>query len=507
MERTLMRRNVMNIIGKSIMKLFIVCLFFVFFVSCTSFRTSIPLPVHHISHKEESSKEVKKHLNQPYVSQYGTIVMDSNKHVDKWINYFQTDGRERMETYLSRSARYLPMMKNVLREYHLPENLVYVAMIESGFSPLAHSFANAVGYWQFIQGTGKRYGLKINSYVDERRDPVLSTRAAAEYFKDLYNIFASWHLALASYNAGEYRVNRAVMRHYSRDFWHLTSKRSLPRETANYVPKFIAAVRISKNPEKYGFKNIQYQEPLEYDAVSLEFPISLKKLSKKMGVDYKEIKKLNPRYRGEYVPVEKETMIRVPVGTKVALASILPECKMNKPQFAYADYYWYRVRRGDTLYRLARRNRTTISTLRRMNKMSRRSILRAGRKIKVPYYNRRVVKKKYSLADVHVVKKGESINSIAGKYRVKPNKLRKLNGIAVAQVIHPGQKLKLMEKSAVTTTSRTTASVSQKLHTVQRGETLIGIAKKYNVSLVSLMKKNSLNFSSTLIAGKRIVIP
>ena len=198
--------------------------------------------------------------------------MDDNEQVDKWVNYFQTMGRDRMETYLSRSTRYIPMMKNVLREYRLPEDLVYVAMIESGFSPNAHSFANAVGYWQFIESTGKRHGLKVNSYVDERRDPVLSTRAAAEYFKDLYGAFGSWHLALASYNTGEYRVSRSVMRYYTRDFWYLSSKRSLPRETVNYVPKFIAAVRISKNPKKYGFDKIDYQVPLEYDTVKLDFP-------------------------------------------------------------------------------------------------------------------------------------------------------------------------------------------------------------------------------------------
>ena len=467
------------------------------------------LPV--LSHQEDSSQEVKKHLNEPYVSSYGDIQMDENEQVEKWIHYFQTTGQDRMALYLSRSARYIPMMKNVFREYRLPENLVYVAMIESGFSPHAHSFANAVGYWQFIEETGKRYGLKVNSYVDERRDPVLSTRAAAEYFKNLYNVFTSWHMALASYNTGEYRVMRAVMRYYTKDFWYLSSKRSLPRETRNYVPKLIAAIRISKDPKKYGFEGIEYQAPLEYETVKLDFPVSLKKIAAKMDIEYKEIQKLNPRYRGEYVPIdEKEkTVLRVPVGKKEAIVSILAECRMDKPKFMYSDHYWYRIRRGDTLYRLARRNRTTISTIRRMNKMSpRRTVLRVGRRIKLPYYNRATKRnRKYAMADSHVVKKGESLNSIAKKYRVQVGKIRSINKLTSSStLIHPGQVLQLVENNQ----KRTPASKlgdSKTLHTVRRGETLIGIAKKYNVSLPLLMKKNSLNFKSTLIAGKRIIIP
>ena len=467
------------------------------------------LPVHNISKQEESSQEVKQHLNEPYVSSYGEIQMDYNDQVEKWIHYFQTSGQERMATYLSRSTRYISVMKNVLREYRLPEDLVYVAMIESGFSPRAHSFANAVGYWQFIEETGKRYGLKVNSYVDERRDPVLSTRAAAEYFKDLYGIFTSWHVALASYNTGEYRVMRAVMRYYTKDFWYLSAKRSLPRETVNYVPKLIAAIQIGKDPKKYGFNDIEYQAPLEYDTVKLDFPVSLKKMALKIGIEYKEMQKLNPRYRGEYVPIEEETIIRIPVGTKEVIVPVLAECRMDKPKFVYSDHYWYRVRRGDTLYRLARRNKTTISTIRRMNKMSpRRTMLRAGRKIKLPYYNRAMKRnRKYAIAGSHVVKKGESLNAIARKYKVKVGKLRKMNNLASASsVIHPGQVLKLVENQKRAPAGNA-AGDSEKVHTVKRGETLIGIAKKYKVSLPLLMKKNSLRFTSTLIAGKRIIIP
>ncbi len=473
-------------------------------VSCRSLDTSEKKVVH-ISRHESSSELVKQEVSRPYISSYGVIAMDDHKNVEKWITYFQTKGREYMEKYLSRSTRYIPMMKQVLREYRLPENLVYVVMIESGFNPKARSFAGAVGYWQFIEATARRYGLKVNSYIDERRDPVLSTRAAAEYFKDLYGIFGSWHLALASYNAGEYRVNRFVMRHYTRDFWYLSARRAFPSETRNYVPKFIAAFRIATNPAKYGFSSIEYEKQMEYDTVPLVFPISLKKLSKRLSIEYSDLQNLNPRYRGEYVPVNKSgegSYIRVPVGLKVQVDSVIAQCRMKKPKYV-ADYYWYRVRRGDSLYRLARRNRTKVSIIRRMNRMKSRTMLRAGRRIKLPYYSRsgRGKRKKgsYVLAQSHIVRRGESLNSIARRYKVSISGLRKINGLSGA-VIHPGQRLRLVDKGVK-------LAKNQLWHVVKRGETLIGIAKEYNVALPTLMKLNALNFKSILTVGRRIIIP
>ncbi|MFN7262309.1 MAG: lytic transglycosylase domain-containing protein, partial [Pseudobdellovibrionaceae bacterium] len=169
-----------------------------------------------------------------------TIPVEMNPLVEKWVNYFQGRGRPHMERYLARSNRYIGLMKKILRQNGLPEDLIYIALIESGFSSKATSRAAAVGYWQFIRPTGKRYGLEINSLVDERRDPVLSTQAAAEYFKGLYSVFGSWYLAMASYNVGENRVKREVMNHYTRDFWELARKKRFPQETINYVPKYIA---------------------------------------------------------------------------------------------------------------------------------------------------------------------------------------------------------------------------------------------------------------------------
>ena len=448
--------------------------------------------------REEDSEELAEgHVK--YLSPYGQVRTPYNKEVEKWIHYFQNKGQDRMKLYLGRSARYIPVMKSVLRDYNLPEDLVYVAMIESGFSPVATSFANAVGYWQFIAETGRRYGLRINSYVDERRDPVLSTRAAAKYLKDLYNAFHSWHLALASYNAGPYRVSRSILTHYTRDFWYLISRRSLPRETSNYVPKFIAAYFIGKNPGHYGFSGIEYQDPLTYKTIPLEHSISLKKLAKNMGMEYTELKRLNPSFRGEYVPFNDKAFLRVPLSHSVD-STALALCKMKKPGVIHSDTYWYRVRRGDTLYRLARRNKTTVSTIRRLNKMRRRSILRAGNRIRLPYSHRikrQVASLQLDKKESHQVRRGENLFAIARRYGVSMTDLKQINALR-SEVIHPGQVLKLKSSNS---------PGKEKYHIVKKGDTLLKIARRYNTSLLRLMKKNSLNMNSIIAIGSKIVIP
>ena len=366
-----------------------------------------------------------------------------------------------MRNYLERSSRYLPLMKSVMREYGLPEDLVYVALIESGFSFKAHSQANAVGYWQFIRGTGRRYGLKIGDFVDERRDPVLSTRAAAEYFKDLYSLFGSWPLALASYNAGEYRVNRVILKHYNRDFWYLVKKRSLPRETRNYVPKLIAATRIAKDPKKYGFHGLNFQKSIHYDTIQVNHPISLKKMAQNLGIPHKKLIALNPMYKGEYVPIyHKDTILRVPVKMTFRAVASLRQSKMVQPKFAYYNHYWYRVKRGDSLSQIARRHKTTVYRLRKTNRIKRNSsFIRVGQRIKIP-----------------------SRSLVASKIKSKK----------------PSRKL---------ASTKGTSSKKKGIHVVRRGETLIGIAKRYRVGLSRLTKVNSLTVKSILLTGARLTIP
>jgi membrane-bound lytic murein transglycosylase D len=183
------------------------------------------------------------------------IPAEMNPSVQKWIHYFSQKDAPRFQRFLDQGHTYRDTVEALLEKNQLPRQLYYLAMIESGYSNHATSSAKAAGVWQFIPATARRYGLQINSQIDERRNPIRSTEAAILYLKDLYNVFGSWHLALAAYNAGEYRIMGAVIRGKSRDFWTLVKNRVLPLETANYIPKFLAAIKIGGNPDQYGFLN------------------------------------------------------------------------------------------------------------------------------------------------------------------------------------------------------------------------------------------------------------
>jgi hypothetical protein len=202
--------------------------------------------------------EVKKWEHQSKFN----MPIQTNQQVRAYLKYFSTQRKKIISCQLARSTRYLPMIKAVFQEYGLPEDLAYLAMIESGFNPNARSSAGAAGLWQFIKPTGQRYGLVINGAVDERLDPQKSTRAAARYLRDLYKQFGSWYLAAASYNCGERRVQQKLSKSGNRNFWELSANRCLPNETKNYVPQMIAAIIIAKNPQKFGFTNVPYQKPL-----------------------------------------------------------------------------------------------------------------------------------------------------------------------------------------------------------------------------------------------------
>jgi hypothetical protein len=199
------------------------------------------------------------------------VPVQVNKQVKAYLNYFSTERKEVIRRQLTRSTLYLPMIKKIFREYGLPDDLAYLAMIESGFNPNARSPAGACGLWQFIKGTGRRYGLVINNQVDERFDPEKSTRAAARYLLDLYKQFGSWYLAAASYNCGEGRVQKELSKG-NHNFWELSANKCLPTETKNYVPQMIAAIIIAKNPEKYGFAKPGGRHPQDQDNLEVTEP-------------------------------------------------------------------------------------------------------------------------------------------------------------------------------------------------------------------------------------------
>ncbi len=244
-----------------------------------------------------------------------------NKEVRNYIYYFSTDRKDLFGRYLSRSTRYLPMIKKVFAEYGLPEDLAYLAMIESGYTTKARSHANAVGMWQFIKGTGLRYGLTIDGSIDERRDPEKATHAAAKYLLDLYKQFGSWYLAAASYNCGEGRVQKEINRNGDlKSYWELSNNYCLPNETKNYVPQMIAATIIAKNPEKYGFKNIPYQPPLKYEVVKVTEATSLQAAAVAATTNYEEISALNPELLRDATPGYGAYLLKIPPGKKEAFA-------------------------------------------------------------------------------------------------------------------------------------------------------------------------------------------
>ena len=252
----------------------------------------------------------------PDVMKMNTESADMNP-IEKSVRYFSVSVKKHFNLWLERSGKYVGLMKSILRENYLPEDLVFLALIESGFNPKAYSPASASGPWQFIRGTATRYGLKVDRWVDERRDPVKSTKAAAAYLKDLYGMFGSWPLAMASYNAGEGNVARAVNRNGTDDFWELRKTRSLAPETKEYVPKFLAAQMIAQDPGKFGFDGLEYERPFEYDEVVLDRCTDLALVAKCCGVPVTEIKELNPELMRWCTPPNRPAYtLRIPKGSK-----------------------------------------------------------------------------------------------------------------------------------------------------------------------------------------------
>ncbi len=501
---------------------------------------------------------------QKQVVDKNAIPLPTNKYVNKWIDYFTGSGRYGMQKFLERSGKYVESMKKVLTNKGLPEDLVYLPVIESGFATKALSNKGAMGYWQFMPSTARQYGLKVNSMVDERRDYIRSTEAAAVYLKKLYTVFGDWYLALAAYNAGENRVKSQLMRAETRNYWELIDKKSLYKETRDYVPKYIAATLIAKSPESFGFKQIKYMPEQNYQKLYVKKPIDLKKLARTMGTSYSKLKKLNPRYKTTRVPIYrgKSVLVRVPRGQLArAQASLLKsQTYIAKNTYKPLTVVTYKVRKGDNLTKIARRFGVTVRSLKKANGLGRRSTLYVGRKLKVHSAKKgranvartsQKAKSKYrNLKKTHKVRRGESLSVIAARHGLTVSQLAKRNGLSTRAKLRVGQKLKLNTSSSRSVASgvinhkvrygenlnliarkygttvkkiksmnslRTSRlNVGQKLkvqkgqlryHVVKKGESLIAIAKKYQVSLGNLLSVNKFKNKSRINIGSTIKIP
>lgn len=247
-----------------------------------------------------------------------------NARVRKWIRYFQTTGRPSFRRWLERSTRYIPYIQTELKRAGLPTDIAYVAMIESGFSSSAVSHAHAMGMWQFIAPTGKRYGLDVEWWIDERRDFEKATQAAIGYMSDLFEQFGSWYLVAASYNMGEGGVRRLIKRHKTNSFWDLADRGALPEETRNYVPKMLAAMLIAKAPALYGFRDLNFQLPFAFEVFDAPGGTDLVALASHLGVSERSLTELNPELLKGFIPREvKSHRIRIPKGSRNAVAQFL----------------------------------------------------------------------------------------------------------------------------------------------------------------------------------------
>lgn len=431
-----------------------------------------------------------------------------NYRVQYFLEYFQNSGRGFFSNWLSRSGKYTPMMKQILEAKELPIDLVYLAMIESGFNVKARSYKGAVGPWQFIPSTAKRYGLRVDSWVDERMDPEKSTIAAANYLRDLYDMFQSWELAAAGYNCGEERVQAAIDTLKVDDFWEI-SERTLPRETKDYVPKLMAALIIAKNPEKYGFMGIEYNEPEPVEKVVFPPQRSLRDIAGVIGIDYRSFRDFNPGLIREAIPPGDSYKINVPMGYGRVVAeryNDIASLKMIAITTPGNSIKYYRVRRGDSIGKIARRYGVSVSSVKRTNKI-RGSKIRAGQMLAIPGGSRAGYagtkgNVKVSKSLKYKVRHGDSLGRIAARYGTSVSSIKSANGIK-GSAIRVGQVLKIPARKTVSKNNVKAGDVIK--YRVKKGDTLWKIASKYDVTVPKIRKWNNLR-SSQLDSGEQLTI-
>lgn len=438
-----------------------------------------------------------------------------NEKVRYFVDYYTGRARNTFKIWLERSARYLPMMREVFAEAGLPKDLAYLAMVESGFNAKAYSWAHAVGPWQFIESTGRRYGLKNDWWQDERRDPEKATRAAAHFLSDLYEDFdGDWYLAVPSYNAGPGKLRQAIKRYKTRDFWEICRGKYLKNETKNYVPKLLAVILIAKEPEKYGFTDLDYHEPLAYETVPLPSGTDLEVIARLSGTDYQTIKTLNPELkRWSTPPSAKNYQIHLPAGT----ADIFLAKYAELPKHKRANYVRHKVKSGDTLLAMSKRYGVRVSDIKRLNNIRNARALQIGQNLIVPLNpdsNGKTVLAelkddyKRSRKTYYTVRSGDSIWKISTKFNVTEKQLRVWNRLGWSNVIRPGQRLIVSSKAAPVKKASVKQSgpVKKLVYQVRPGDTLWAISREYAVATHQIRNWNNLSENHVLQPGERLTL-
>jgi membrane-bound lytic murein transglycosylase D len=397
-----------------------------------------------------------------------------NKSVKKWINYFLNRGRGFFERYSARAGHYAPLLSKILHEYGLPRDLIFLAMAESGFRANAKSWAKAVGPWQFMPYTGKRFGLKIDWYMDERRDPIKSTIAAAKYLTKLFSMYGSWELAAAAYNAGEGKMNRAIRRYRTENFWKIRRGRYLKPETKNYVPKIMALAILGKNLRSFGFADIDFHDPLDFDEITIGPGVDLMLLSEAMGADFAEIKRLNPELLRWFTPLNIESyVLRIPQGMKKNYVSCCKDESYNATAF---QPYKIKGRRA-TLKQIAKKFKIKPYVLKELNNLAINRYLKRGTEVHIPFR-------------IGQSKRDPMYSDLYEKPRKSVRRRRKYR----RQIARAKRKGKVIA-------SPTT------FYTVKRGDTLWDVSRKTGVGLMTLMRTNMRLVQNRMIrAGDKLAI-
>src|SRR5437660_745455 len=424
-----------------------------------------------------------------------------------YINYYSNRGRGTLERALARSCRYEDMIRRVLKEEGVPQDLIFLAQAESGFHPLAVSRVGARGMWQFMGSRAKGYGLQRNFWVDERQDPEKSTRAAARHLKDLYNQFGDWYLAMAAYNSGPGTVQSAVKRTGYADFWELYRRNVLPKETRNYVPIIVAVTIMAKNPEQYGLDDVVREKPVPYDTAKINYPVDLRLVAECVDASATDLQELNPSLLRLTTPKNQEFELRLPNGTKdkflTAIAAIPPDMRVW--------WRYHKVAPGDTLASIARRYRTSPKTIAEVNNLDGQE-LDPDSKLIIP-----IVPGKYPLggdvvaysrhATRYKVRKGDTVQTVAENFGVPPTMVRRWNHIKGGSLrgrrvvyVHLPVTPNALESQVAPSSRKTSKSKNKKglqttensvvRHKVKQGETLYSIASSYNTTVAALKRDN-----------------
>jgi membrane-bound lytic murein transglycosylase D len=440
-----------------------------------------------------------------------------NEKVRYYVDYYTGRARKTFKIWLERSGHYLPMMREIFAEAGLPEDLAYLAMVESGFNDKAYSWAHAVGPWQFIASTGRRYGLQNDWWHDERRDPEKATRAAAHFLSDLYKSFdGDWYLAVPSYNAGPGKLRQAVKRYKTRDFWEISRGKYLKAETKNYLPKLLAVILIAKQPEKYGFTDLEYQEPIAYDTMILPSSTDLEVIARLSGSDYASIKKLNPELKRWCTPPSSKGFeVRLPLGSQPLFA----EKYAQLPKRERANYVRHKVKSGDTLLALSHRYGVRVTDIKRLNSIKNSRTIQIGTNLIVPLNPDSNGSKplaelkddyKRSRLSRYTVRSGDSLWKISRKFDVTEKQLRVWNKLGWSNTIRPGQRLIVSSKKSsekrTAKVKQTSGPVTKMVYTVRRGDTLWAIGREFAVGAGQIRSWNNLAENHVLQPGESLTL-